>query len=944
MLPVEHPSGERRSPGALVFPALVTRDGWYEFMHTRLSGAPARLSSFEREALFRAAIADAVREGCEPPFDLRSGLTAEIVELYQTFDRLGRSVDAFERTMVDELEPSAEFDRGARRLLRQTRFLATAFRAYERRLGRTGRVDEKGLRQRLLESRDRSILRQVIVTVADQSAAAWGLWPIDFDLLARLPGLLRVDVIASDAQLAAGFHDRLHDLLPGIEDVPRAAVVSRPPTLSVPGGDPPRRFFVHRDREEELCQIARRVKAGAIRQEGRPGVRAVSDRTAVVFQRPLPYVWLAPRVFASAGVPFEMADASSLASEPFAAALDLVLSCVLSGFSRASIVALLRSPHFQFEVDGRVLRPREVACLDRWLRAEEYTVGRARLEALVSAGTTAADDTSADRSTHVEAAHRGARAAAAAVRELEALQGSTRPTLQLDHLLDFVHRHRRLSGPDAPMRGRLQRGRVAVLEMLQGLRDAYARHGEDAVEFSDLAVTVRRRIEDRMFPPDLREGGVQFLDARAAPYGNFDEVWIVGVVQDDWPARAQRSIFYPQSLLARLGWPRETDRRAGARAAFRDLLHLPHHTVSISSFVLENDAIVPPSPLLDDLRELSLTTETAPPVPTARIFPDEAMLEDPIAPRALRESAAAWLALRVGRSSPSEPVFHGSVEPRPYRPCAVSAVERYLLCPFKFFARERLGILEEPEESLAMTPVARGRLVHQVFHEFFATWDREGGGAITPENLEVAERRFSEVAERHLAAVAEPDRTFERARLLGSALAAGFGRRVLCLEAERPGEIVGRLLEHALNGDFVLAGRAGSRRISIRAVADRIDLLADGAFRLIDYKVGRPPDRQRDVQLPVYGACAEQQLEATTGKRWRLLEAGYLALRTSEPFVPLARDMAKLGECLLAGQSRFLQAVAGIEDGVFPPRPSSRTLCSTCSYASVCRRDYVRGG
>ena len=48
-----------------------------------------------------------------------------------------------------------------------------------------------------------------------------------------------------------------------------------------------------------------------------------SSRTAVVFKRPLPYVYLASEVFGSAGIPFQTFDAIPLAAEPTAAALDL---------------------------------------------------------------------------------------------------------------------------------------------------------------------------------------------------------------------------------------------------------------------------------------------------------------------------------------------------------------------------------------------------------------------------------------------------------------------------------------------------------------------------------------------------------------------------------------------------------------------------------------------
>ena len=111
--------------------------------------------------------------------------------------------------------------------------------------------------------------------------------------------------------------------------------------------EPDRLVFVHRDREEELIAIARRLKAG------RAGPPPSLDRVAVVFKRPLPYLYLAREVFGSAGLPYQAFDALPLAAEPFAAALDLVFEFVESGFTRRSMVALLRSPHFVFRHDDR---------------------------------------------------------------------------------------------------------------------------------------------------------------------------------------------------------------------------------------------------------------------------------------------------------------------------------------------------------------------------------------------------------------------------------------------------------------------------------------------------------------------------------------------------------------------------------------------------------------
>ena len=343
-------------------PCVATRDGLYAELHRRLGGAPPRLGGIERLVCGRAAAEEARASGVEPPFKLRPGLVDRFLGLYDELRRHRRDVDAFERLLTEALEPSRDLDRGARRMLRQTRFLAGMFRAYERRAAASGRVDEHGVRALALARGLRRPLRHVVVTVGDRACGEDGLWPADFDLLARLPGLARLDVVTTSSLLAAGYRERIEDLLPGIEHAPVPAESGGAVRLAVPEAAPGPRYFTCRDREEELLAVVRRVKRGP-----------AGERTAVVFQRPLPYLYPARHVFASAGVPWETSDALPLASEPFAAALDLVLSFASSGWARRPAVELLRSPHFRFADEGGALDPRAVAALDRELREARYT-------------------------------------------------------------------------------------------------------------------------------------------------------------------------------------------------------------------------------------------------------------------------------------------------------------------------------------------------------------------------------------------------------------------------------------------------------------------------------------------------------------------------------------------------------------------------------------------
>src|SRR5690606_38313727 len=74
--------------------------------------------------------------------------------------------------------------------------------------------------------------RHVIVTTADQAADPRGLWMADFDLLARIPGLERLDIVVTENVLAAGFHERIHDSMPGIVEERWGAPAALPVLLT----------------------------------------------------------------------------------------------------------------------------------------------------------------------------------------------------------------------------------------------------------------------------------------------------------------------------------------------------------------------------------------------------------------------------------------------------------------------------------------------------------------------------------------------------------------------------------------------------------------------------------------------------------------------------------------------------------------------------------------
>jgi RecB family exonuclease len=897
--------------GVRAIPDLLTREEFYAHVRARLPAAPAPLSAFEREVLLRRSANDAAEAGAEPPFNVRAGLVAAILELYDDLRRMNKTVADFDRLLSGTLEPGAGYDRGAARLLQQTRFLVETFERFEAALAGTGRADEHAFREYLLSS-DGQSYRHVIVTVGDRAVDSNGLWTADFDLLARLHGLETLDVVSTDGLLDAGFQQRLHDLLPGIEERRYARASPLPVLVTPDSGDAPALVLVCRDREEELAESVRSIK--------RAGGGARLDRTAIVFQRPLPYLYLARQVFTEGRVPWQAFDALPLAGEPFAAAIDLVFSAAAAEYTRAALLSLLRSPHLHFETDGVVLDAEALAALDRAMIDRKYLGGVDRLRAFADGGDAAAS------------------IAASAAIELEgALNGGT-ASAQIDGVLAFIRSHERLPLPEDEWHGRHMRARAAVLSALETLRDAHAAYDDRPLSVAELSGAVRRWIEGQTFSLRRGDSGVLLLDARAAAYADLDDVRIVGLIESEWPEPSPRSIFYPQSLLAQLGWPSETDRIRAARVLFQELLRLPHRRVALSTFSLENDALVSPSVLLDDVAAVGLPVERmAADDRRTRVFTHEALAIEPLAADAVTGEASEWLAMRVHRAG-AERTPAGRSDPAPAPTYAVSRVETYLACPFRYFAAQVLRLPEERDVQGWMTPQERGVFMHEVFEEFFERWQAAGRGAITCANVAEAIEAFREIAERRLADLPEGDRALERTFLLGSAAAPGLAERAFAFEIEDGVEVRERLLEYELKGTFTFAADGRTRQIPIRAKADRIDLLEDGTMRVIDYKLSRPPDRKRALQLPIYGVAAQQALDGHGGRRWTLSRAGYVAFKHKGAFADIGQN---LDGAVADGQARLIAAVDGIERGEFPVRPEDPFLCTWCPYPTVCRKDYV---
>ena len=881
-------------PG-LILPDLLTRQDWLALLHRSLPDDRRMLSRVEREILLGRALVEAHAihpssmtlssfadtapgAGNSPArFEPRPGLLAAMLDFYDELGRRLRGTRRFARALFRELAVERGSDRGSESLIQQTRLLGFTFLAYQRGLAAADGLDEHLLRSALIASQPAPPFDHLVVAVADHPSDPRGLWPADFDLIGRLGRLSRVDVVVTEELHDAGFRERIEQELPGIVEE-RAAEVPRSPVLLRPSDDSSA-VFVCRDREEEVRRVVRTVRADANRRGG-----SLAESAAMVFQRPLPYLYLSQQVLTDAAVPYQAFDALPLASEPYAALLDLVLDVARTAGTGESVSALCRS---------RLLA---------WPSGDQPSL------------------------------------TGAIVSELALFLSAPAASSQIRAVSHFLRRYERPPHTGDTWSDRHLRARSAVLAALEELADALARHDDRARDGDTLTALVHHAIEARTFSPRQGDAGLHLVDAMSARFGEFDHVHLVGLVETEWPERARRSMFYTSGLLKALGWPQVVDEMRAQQAAFRDLLQLAAKTTRLSAFQLEGDAIVGLSPMVETIQgSQAVASPLLEPQP---IFADE-ILTRALAPLGLDDERERWLSLRRDRPALTEPAYSGLIDAQPPQAYRVGRVDRYVDCPFKYFAESVLRLAEERDESSGMTPLERGSLLHVLFERFYGEWQRLGHGAITPALTPEALALFGRLADDALAALPVADRALERTRLMGSIVGMGVAERVFELEADSGVAIAERRLETALNGVFVFPRGFETRQIDIRGKADRVDVLADGSISVVDYKLGRMPDLRSSVQIAVYAHCARQALEAADGRPHRIASAMYLAFgddRRLEGPIGGAREPAQIA--VEARAAEFAAAIDHIEAGEFPARPKRPNECQWCGYAGVCRKEY----
>lgn len=429
-------------------------------------------------------------------------------------------------------------------------------------------------------------------------------------------------------------------------------------------------------------------------------------------------------------------------------------------------------------------------------------------------------------------------------------------------------------------------------------------------------------LADTSFQPEGSAAPVQVLGILEALPLAFDHLWLCGLTEAQWPGPARPDPWLPVTAQRAAGVPGATPQSQLAMAQ-RLLSRLAAAAPELvySRPCREGDQELAPSALVAEVPRITLDELGLPPVSTAA---------------SLLAQAAPVLEAQIDAQAPP---LAGTVLPG-----GSSALADQAACPFRAFARHRLGAraLEAAQDGLDGR--ARGSLVHQTA----ALLWRQLQGSVGLAALDGAaiERLCAAAAAEAVAGLRrERDLSDAYARLEQQRLARLFVRW-LAVERERAVAFTVERLEQ--DTEVSLAGH------TLRLRPDRIDRLADGRLVVLDYKTGRDAslgwfgERPEAPQLPLYAVLADEPVAALAYARLRADEVRFVGVASQDGLLP---QVAAWGEreSQLHGAwdelparwriacEALVQAFAAGDAAVDPKQP--RRTCEHCDLSLLCRID-----
>ncbi len=441
------------------------------------------------------------------------------------------------------------------------------------------------------------------------------------------------------------------------------------------------------------------------------------------------------------------------------------------------------------------------------------------------------------------------------------------------------------------------------------------------IDGSEALSTLRRLAVERIFQPETPAVPIQILGVLETAGLAFDHLWVMGLHDGMWPASPRPNPLLPIALMRRHGLPHASAERELAFARSLTARLLASAPEVIASYPMRRgDEDLRPSPLIVDLPEI---------VPQALVVSPANSFRDVI-------HDAGVLETLTDNRAPALPA--GAAVQR-----GTAVFRDQAACPFRAFARVRLGAQQLDEPGPGLDDSTRGRLLHGVLARVWRELKTHAAlCAQAPENLQALVRVQVAVQVAHEARYRQ----------------GTFTVRFTAIEQRRLETLVLDWLEiEKTRAPFTVVATEAPKEVEIgglriHAVIDRVDELPDGARAVIDYKTGRPKPSQwsgarpDEPQLPLY-SLAHAPVSAVLFARLRRGEMGFVGVAREDGLIPglrafeATRDAADYGswDGLHRAWRDTLEALGQSfrsGDATVDPKYPRKT-CEHCGLTPLCR-------
>ena len=423
---------------------------------------------------------------------------------------------------------------------------------------------------------------------------------------------------------------------------------------------------------------------------------------------------------------------------------------------------------------------------------------------------------------------------------------------------------------------------------------------------------LRYRIAEARFQPETEETSIQISGLEASAAMQFDYLWVLDMQDDVWPEAVINNPFIPLSCQRDYLVPEATaDLRLQQAQTMTQRLKDSSIETVFSYSLFDGDRECRASTLI----ETNLNNENI------------LQIEFQSSPQNLIYQTANIETFEdsvIPYQSAGDKVAGGS-----------ALFKDQSLCPFRAFANQRLFAQSLPTIEIGLSASERGKLIHRTLQYL---WQRIGDY----EKLEYLsenelDKLIQSVVQESLKQHAEKSPDL-------------FPLRFSELEQQRLQNLIKEWLEIEITREsFKVIETEHWQSINFEGLLlhlciDRIDMLADGRYAIIDYKTGRvskndwESDNPNDPQLPLYAVTTDFEIAAVAFASLKPGQLAFKGLTDSDDVFPGVKSNPDYNwQQQLTDWQVVLSSLANdFKQGVATVEPLE-TACRYCDLHGLCR-------